>query len=257
MATFKTCFKGKHVLVTGAGKGIGRALSVKLSQLGATVYAVSRTEADLENLTEECPTVQPILLDISDWGKTRATINKAIPGPIDILVNNAAVAYYVSFMDVTSEQFDELVGVNLRALVNVSQICAQKMIDSGNGGTIINISSINSIKPLPGLPIYTASKAGVNSLTQTMAMELGKHHIKVVAMNLGFIWTPGWPKLSGLDSPDEVEKKVYADMGHMFPLGKAFIPIEQAVDSILFVTSGSVDMMTGNGFILDGGCAAN
>jgi len=258
MATFETCFKGKRVLITGAGKGIGRALSVKLSQLGATVYAVSRTKADLDNLTAECPTVQAILLDISDdWDKTRSVVAESIQGPIDILVNNAAVVLWGSIMDCTSDQFDNLIGINLKALVNMSQICAQKMIDSGKGGTIIIISAGSSIKPHVLLPIYSASKAGVDSLTKTMAMEFGKHQIKVVAMNLGFVWSNIWETFPESHGVEEMETKWLDTVGHMLPLGKVFIPVEQVVDSILFVASGSVDMMTGNGFILDGGITAS
>lgn len=97
-------FSGKRALVTGAGKGIGRATSLALAHCGAEVTAVTRTKVDLDSLVEECPSIKPVCVDLSDWEATEQALKDV--GPVDLLVNNAACAKLQPFLEVTPDQFD-------------------------------------------------------------------------------------------------------------------------------------------------------
>jgi len=253
MSAFQGLFEGKNVLVTGAGKGLGSALAKQLGALNANVYAVSRTQADLDALAQECPRIVPICTDVSDWTKTREALTAILPDSVDILVNNAAITGTTNFMDITSDCFDEITNINVKSVVNISQICASNMIKSGKGGSIVNISSMYALRPTPSCPMYSALKAALDNLTKTMAMDLGKHQIRVISMNLGYMWTPMMTKY--FPSEESREKFIQNEAGR-FPTGKVFVPVEEAVNSILFSVSGLVDSMTGCGVILDGGYCA-
>ncbi|XP_041829203.1 L-xylulose reductase [Melanotaenia boesemani] len=113
-------FAGKRALVTGAGKGIGRATALALARCGAKVTAVTRTQADLNSLVQECDSITPVCVDLADWAATEAALQNV--GPIDLLVNNAACAKLQPFLEVTPDQFDQLFSVNVKAVLHVSQI---------------------------------------------------------------------------------------------------------------------------------------
>src|SRR5579862_7984805 len=127
-------FDGKRALVTGAGKGIGREIAIHLAGCGATVIAVSRTEADLKTLREEigCET---IVADLADAGAARAAAEQA--GAVELLVNNAGISIPQPFLDTTVEAFDATMAVNVRALIIVSQVVAAGMVRRGHGGAIV------------------------------------------------------------------------------------------------------------------------
>ncbi|CAG7827423.1 unnamed protein product, partial [Allacma fusca] len=233
---------------------LGYALAKELHALEATVYAVSRTQADLEALKGECPGIQPVLLDIADWTKTRETLDTIVTEPVDILINNAAIPGPLKFMEITSGDFDEVTNINLKSVVNISQICAGKMITTGRRGSIINISSMYAIRPQSRVAMYSSLKAALDALTKTMSVELGPHNIRVVSMNFGYMWT----SMLTRRLPTEQDRQNFlARESPKFPSGNVYVPIKEAVNSILFVTSGLVDSMTGCGVLVDGGyCAA-
>jgi len=168
-------FSGKRALVTGAGQGIGRALVKQLSKYGATVYALSKSQENLESLKAEAEGVQTLQVDLCDWEATRKAVESV--GHLDLLVNNAGIAILQPFMEITPESFDKLFSVNVRAVVNVSQLVAEKMIARGTGGSIVNISSQASMAALKDHTLYCGTKAALDMISRVMALELGKHKV--------------------------------------------------------------------------------
>ncbi|KAL8593306.1 hypothetical protein ACOMHN_009959 [Nucella lapillus] len=164
-------FNGKRALVTGAGKGIGRDIAKALHQGGATVVAISRTQSDLDSLKEECPGMETLTLDISDWDTTKEAVHKL--GHFDLLVNNAGVGSTAPFLDFTKEDLDCTFDINFKGVFNVSQVVARGMVEKGSGGSIVNLSSTASLIGIHGHAAYCPSKAAVDSLTRVMALELG------------------------------------------------------------------------------------
>ncbi|XP_013889582.1 L-xylulose reductase isoform X2 [Austrofundulus limnaeus] len=225
-------FRGKHALVTGAGKGIGRDLVLALAHGGAKVTAVTRTQADLNSLVQECPSITPVCVDLADWGATEAALKDI--GPIDLLVNNAACAKLQPFLEVTQDQFEQSFSVNVKAVLQVSQIVARGMKARGSGGSIVNVSSQASQCALRDHAVYCATKGAVDMLTKVMALELGPHQIRVNAVNPTVVLTQmgrlGW------SDPEKVKT-----MTSRIPLGRfAGQPLQhlQAV-FLSFISSGS------------------
>ncbi|PNJ87345.1 DCXR isoform 11, partial [Pongo abelii] len=179
---------GRRVLVTGAGKGIGRGTVQALHAAGARVVAVSRTQGDLDSLVRECPGIEPVCVDLGDWEATERALGSV--GPVDLLVNNAAVALLQPFLEVTKEAFDRSVEVNLRAAIQVSQIVARGLIARGVPGAIVNVSSQGSKRAVTNHSVYCSTKGALDMLTKVMALELGPHKIRVNAVNPTVVMTP-------------------------------------------------------------------
>uniref|UniRef100_A0A669D6L2 Dicarbonyl/L-xylulose reductase n=1 Tax=Oreochromis niloticus TaxID=8128 RepID=A0A669D6L2_ORENI len=187
-------FAGKRALVTGAGKGIGRATALALARCGAKVIAVTRTQADLNSLVEECASITPVCVDLTDWGATELALQGV--GPVDLLVNNAACANLQPFLEVTPDKFDQAFSVNVKAVVQVSQLVARGMKARGSGGSIVNVSSQASQCALRDHAVYCATKAALDMLSKVMALELGPHQIRVNTVNPTVVMTDmgrlGW-----------------------------------------------------------------
>lgn len=239
-------FKHQRALVTGAGKGIGRDLVKKLVQCGATVYAISRTKRDLDSLAQECHGIHTITCDLGDWGATEEAVKSC--GDIDLLVNNAGVALLQPFLEATAEAFDRSFAVNVRSMLQVSQIVAKNMIARKSGGSIVNLSSQASQVGLADHAVYCATKAAVDSLTATMGLELGPHNIRVNAVNPTVVNTEmgkvGWsdPAKAG-------------PMLAKIPLGR-FAEVEDVVNVILFLLSDKAAMVNAVTLPVDGGFLA-
>ncbi|XP_077184165.1 L-xylulose reductase [Paroedura picta] len=236
-------FAGRRALVTGAGKGIGRAVAVALSRAGAQVVALSRTQADLECLQEECPGIQTLCVDVGDWEATEAALNKV--GDIDLLVNNAGIALLQPFLEVTKEAFDRSFSVNLRAALQISQIIAQKLIARGSPGAIVNVSSQASQRAMPDHTVYCSTKSALDMLTKTMAQELGPHKIRVNSVNPTVV-------LTEMGRRNWTDPQKAAAMTSRIPLGK-FAEVADVVNSILFLLSDQSNMTTGVVLPVDGG----
>ncbi|XP_047464795.1 L-xylulose reductase [Mugil cephalus] len=239
-------FAGKQALVTGAGKGIGKATALALARCGAKVTAVTRTQADLNSLTEECPSITPVCVDLADWGATEAALQNI--GPIDLLVNNAACANLQPFLEVTPDQFDRAFSVNVKAVLHVSQIVARGMKARGSGGSIVNVSSQASQCALRDHAVYCATKGALDMLTKVMALELGPHKIRVNSVNPTVVMTEmgriGWS-----------DPKKAKTMISRIPLGH-FAEVEDVVNSILFLLSDKSNMTNGVTLPVDGGFLA-
>ncbi|XP_008826501.1 L-xylulose reductase isoform X1 [Nannospalax galili] len=237
---------GRRALVTGAGKGIGRSTVQALQAAGASVVAVSRTRTDLDSLVRECPGVEPVCVDLGDWEATEKALGNV--GPVDLLVNNAAVALLQPFLEVTKEACDTSFQVNFRAVIQVSQIVAKSMIARGVPGAIVNVSSQASQRALTNHSVYCSTKSALDMLTKMMALELGPHKIRVNAVNPTVVMTP----MGRTNWSDPHKAKVMLDR---IPLGK-FAEVENVVDTILFLLSDRSGMTTGSTVPVDGGFLA-
>ncbi|XP_046989443.1 L-xylulose reductase-like [Schistocerca americana] len=238
-------FQNKRVLVTGAGQGIGRELVKALVRYGAEVIALSRTKKHLDTLCQEV-NVTPVCVDLSDWETAREAVRKI--GPVDCLVNNAAVALLDPFLKAKPEDFDKSFAINVKAVLNVSQVVAESMIQRGKGGTIVNLSSQASQAALADHAIYCASKAAVDQLSKVMALELGPHNIRVNCVNPTVVMTEmgkiGWSK------PEKA-----ATMLSKIPMGR-FAEPEDVVNAVIFLLSSKSDMINGICVPIDGGFLA-
>ncbi|CAH0386779.1 unnamed protein product [Bemisia tabaci] len=238
-------FEGKTVLVTGAGQGIGKGICMKLAKCGAQVIAVSNLTSQLDDLKAEVPSIRPIQVDLDNWNETREKLKDV--GPVDGLVNNAGVAFINSFFDITENDFDRSFNVNVKAVINVSQMVAKGMVERKKGA-IVNVSSQSSMKGHEDHTVYCGTKAAVDGVTRVMALELGKHNVRVNCVNPTVVLTPMGRNWWGEPSRGE-------PMLSRIPLGR-FAEVEEVVNTILFLLSDSASMINGVTLLVDGGHVA-
>ncbi|XP_045187363.2 L-xylulose reductase-like [Mercenaria mercenaria] len=238
-----TEFRGKGVHVTGAGKGIGRAIAVRLASLGANVYGISRTQADLDSLRQQAPSIETRLVDISHWDTARKTVEDI--GPIDMLINNAGAIKHTPFLDVTKEELDEQHNINFRAAFNITQVVARGMVARGTGGAVVNISSVAGIRTTSNHLCYSTSKAALDMMTLSLAYELGPKKIRVNSVNPTIVMTELGKK--GWSDP---EKKAAALA--KIPVGR-FAEEEDVVNATVFLLSEKSSMINGVTLPVDGG----
>ena len=236
-------FSGKRALVTGAGKGIGRVTAKALVECGAEVVALSRTQSDLDSLKAEVPTIMTLCVDLSD---TKSAV-KAVQslGAVHLLVNNAGVTKLQSFLEVTEEAYDFVMNVNLKAVLFISQVIAKGMVERGQGGAIVNVSSQASLCALADHAVYCSSKGGLDMLGAVMGLELGKHGVRVNSVNPTVVLTD-MGKLAWSDP------KKSSDMLNKIPLRK-FAEEKDVVNPILFLLSDKSAMINCTKLPVDGG----
>lgn len=238
-------FQGKRVLVTGAGKGIGRAVVSKLVTESAEVIALSRTKADLESLQQEfrCSTIH---CDLADPGAAREAALAALP--VDYLVNNAGTTKLDPFLETSVETFDWLMNVNTKAPMIIAQECARDMIRRGHMGAIVNVSSMASFQGVPEHTAYCATKGALDAMTRVMAVELGAHGIRVNTVNPVVTLTP--MAIKAWNDPAKAQS-----MLARIPMGR-FVEPEEVADTILYLLSPRASMVTGSSITVDGGFRA-
>lgn len=179
--------KGKIALVTGAGKGIGRAVAIALAQEGVSVGIISRTETDLEKASVEIASfgvkAAMAVADISDINSVNAAVRKIENelGPIDILINNAGTGKFAKFLELEPEEWENQVKVNLFGIYYTTRAVLPSMIERQTGD-IVNISSTAGLRGAPLTSAYSASKFGVMGLTESLMQEVRKHNIRVTAL---------------------------------------------------------------------------
>eukprot|EP01125_Pyxidicula_operculata_P003448 TRINITY_DN142_c0_g1_i1.p1 TRINITY_DN142_c0_g1~~TRINITY_DN142_c0_g1_i1.p1 ORF type:complete len:251 (-),score=26.39 TRINITY_DN142_c0_g1_i1:45-797(-) len=240
-------FTGKKALVTGAGKGIGKEICLQLAKSGAFVVAISRSEEDLSALKKEIEAAggscKTISADLSNTDSAKKAATEA--GEIDLLVNNAGVAKLGPFLELSVEDWDTVLNTNLRSAFIVSQVVARGMVSRGKGGSIVNVSSQASMVGLDRHVAYCSSKGGMDQLTRTMALELGKHNVRVNSINPTVVMTDmGKQVWSAPEVADPMLAKI--------PLGRFATPLEVA-DSVLFLLSDKASMINGVMLPVDGG----
>jgi NAD(P)-dependent dehydrogenase (short-subunit alcohol dehydrogenase family) len=245
--------KGKRALVTGATKGIGFETCKVLADAGADIVAVGRDKAGLaevktavESCGRRCVAVEADMASVDGPKHAAAEALKAF-GTIDILVNNAGIARNAPLLDITMDQWDETLAVNLRAPFLLAQALVPHMIKQ-NMGKIINISSQSGIMALADHGSYGASKGGLNMLTKVMTIEWAKHNIQSNTVCPTVILTPMGEMVWGKpEKGDPMKAKI--------PLGRFGKTIEIA-DMILFLSSSASDLVTGQDILVDGGFTA-
>jgi NAD(P)-dependent dehydrogenase (short-subunit alcohol dehydrogenase family) len=243
--------EGKVALVTGGSRSIGRAIAVGLGREGASVAInyVSHREAaesavrEIEGLGRRALSVRA---DCSQRSQVQAMVDEVETrlGPIDILVNNAGVQKRVYFLDLGEEDWDWMLGVNLKGYFLVGQAVAIRMKARGRG-KIINVSSEAAGFPAQRMTAYCVSKAGVAMLTKCMALELAPHGIRVNALAPGLTRTD----INRKDLEDENFMKMRVAR---IPLGRVMGP-EDLVGAAVFLASADSDSMTGTTLQVDGG----
>ena len=186
--------KDKVAIVTGAARGIGRATAERLIEEGAKILICDIDEAQLMRTAAELggeDRVLAQLVDVVNKGHVEQLVEKAVQhfGRLDIMVNNAGIAPVVDFLDVTEEMLSRVLDVNLKGAFYGTQAAGRQMIKQGDGGVIINMSSINSGLANPNVAPYAISKGGMNQVTSTAAVAFAPHGIRVVGVGPGTIMT--------------------------------------------------------------------
>ena len=238
-------FQGKSVIITGAGKGIGRATALLMAARGARVVAISRTRSDLDSLARDTGG-QGITADLSDPGAARAAMAQA--GTCDFLVNCAGTNVLESLLDMTDAGYDTVMNINLRSALICAQEFARARIAAGGGGAIVNVTSIAGHRGFSDHVCYAASKAGLEGATRVMARELGPHGIRVAAVAPTVTMT----ELAAEAWSDPAKS---APMMARHPLGR-FAEAEDVARSIALLLSEDAAMVTGAVLAVDGGFLA-
>ncbi len=244
-----TRLENQVAVVTGAGRGIGHAIAVRLSNEGARIASVSRSDSNAQRTADEInsargDTAKAYAVDIADHAAVQQTSAKILKdfGRIDILVNNAGVTRDGLSMRMSMEDWDTVLNTNLKGAFSFTQAVMRSMIKQ-RSGRIINITSVAGITGNAGQANYSASKAGLIGLTKTLARELASRGITVNAVAPGFIMTDMTEVLS-----DEVKKAVLPRI----PLGK-FGESEDIAAAVAFLAAPEAKYITGQVLTVDGG----
>jgi NAD(P)-dependent dehydrogenase (short-subunit alcohol dehydrogenase family) len=241
---------GKTALVTGAGRGIGRAVALALAAAGAQLVLVSRTASELDAVAREIASgggeAWPLRLDVTRSDAVRNAF--AGLGRLDVLVNNAGLNRPQPFLEVDEPTLDLLLGLNVRATFVVAQAAARLMIAQG-AGVIINVSSqMGHVGSDRNRTVYVMTKHAVEGLTKAMAVELAPKGVRVVSIAPTFVETPLSKPF--LDDPDT--RKWVLDR---IPLGRLGT-VEEVASAVVFLASPAAALVTGSSLLVDGGWTA-
>jgi NAD(P)-dependent dehydrogenase (short-subunit alcohol dehydrogenase family) len=241
---------GRRALVTGAGRGIGRAAAAALADAGAHVVLASRTLAELRALADAIIEVggsaEALVLDVTDVAATQTAI--AAQPAFDILVNNAGTNRPAPLLEVALEDYDAIMDLNVRAAFFVAQAVARRMVEGGVRGSIVNISSQMGHVGGETRTVYCASKHALEGLTKAMALDLAPHGIRVNTICPTFLLTP-------LTAPFFANAEFRAKTLARIPLGRLG-EVEDLMGAIVFLASDASALMTGTSLIVDGGWTA-
>jgi NAD(P)-dependent dehydrogenase (short-subunit alcohol dehydrogenase family) len=238
-------FSGKSIIVTGAGKGIGRACAQHLAALGAEIVALSRTQSDLDSLRGDIGG-RSIPVDLGDPAATRAAMSEA--GTADGLVNCAGTNVLESVLDMSEAGYETVLGLNLRAALITSQEFARRRIAAGGGGAIVNVTSIAGHRGFDNHLCYAASKAGLEGASRVLAKELGPHGIRVNCVAPTITLT----ELAAVAWSDPARS---TPMMVRHPLNR-FAVVEEVAHAIALLLSDESRMVSGTVLPVDGGFLA-
>ena len=246
--------KNKTAVVTGAGKGLGRACAIALAEAGANVIIISRTKKDLDEVSRVIKKLKSkcksYVCDITNYNEIKEIINSQ--AKIDILVNNAGNNIPEHFTKVKTKDMEYLVKINTIATFNLAQLCAIKMIKTKNrkkiGGSIVSMSSQMGHVGGPIRSVYNMNKWGLEGLTKGMSLDLAKYNIRVNTVCPTFVVTPMTKKFLK-------NKKFKRETLNNIPLGR-FAELSEIASSVVFLTSDAASMITGTSLLVDGGWTA-
>ena len=247
----KINLKNKYALVTGAGKGLGRACALAMAEADATILALSRTQSDLDKLEKDIKKIKgkiiKIKCDVMDYDDLKNKLQKI--KIIDILVNNAGTNIPEPFIDIKQSSMNYLVDLNLKAAFNVAQLVVKKMIkNKKRPGSIINMSSQLGHVGCEGRNVYNMTKFGIEGLTKGMGVELAKNNIRVNTVAPTFVATP---MVKNFFKNKEFKKSALSRI----PMGKLATESDVAT-TVCFLASSASSMITGTSILIDGGWTA-
>jgi meso-butanediol dehydrogenase/(S,S)-butanediol dehydrogenase/diacetyl reductase len=246
-------FQGRLAIITGSGSGLGRVLAHRFAAEGASVIVADMVEQRASSVAREITdaggTALPQTADVTSATDVKAMVAAAQEafGPTDILVNNAAKATDTDFLDMTEEAWDEDVAIALKGAFLCSQAVLKGMVEN-RSGVILNISTVNALAYY-GNEAYSAAKAGVLSLTRSLAVRYGSFGIRANAIAPGTLRTPAWEQRRQKD-PDVFER-----LAKWYPLGRVGEP-EDVVGAVLFLASDEAAWISGAVLPVDGGLTA-
>ena len=237
--------KGKNVLVTGGASGIGFATATRFLEEKCAVCILDGDREALERAQGDLPDLAAaIRADVSDLGEVEGAVAEAMDamGSMDVLVNNAGISIRHDFLDITPEEWDRVLGVNLTGVFYVAQAAARHMVARGSG-VILNMASSGGTRGYPHYADYCATKGGVLALTQSMALELAPA-VRVNAVSPGYVLTPMQRAEYSEAMLDAVNRKI--------PFGRHAKP-EEVAGLFAFLASDDAGFMTGHEYVMDGG----
>lgn len=250
---------GKSAVVTGAAKGIGLAIANRLGEAGASLMLVDIDEGTLGTVCDEIGqrgvTVKAHVADVSTAAGAAGSVKAAKDayGRVDILVNNAGIYPMMPPLDLSEEVWDKTLNLNLKGAFFAAQAAAREMVESGAGGSIINVASVDGIKPTGNLVHYDASKGGLNMMTKALAKDLGPKGVRVNAIAPGGITTPGTAQAVPANLPPGIDLEALSkQMVAHLPLGRMGEP-DDVGRLALFLASPASAYMAGSVVVVDGG----
>ena len=249
--------EGKVALVTGAGStpGLGEATAKRLAEEGAIVYLTDIDEAGAQARAEEIRAAggraKAMRHDVTSEAAWDATVDAilAAEGRLDILVNNAGIAVLRMIDAMTPQDFARQMEVNMTSVYLGTRRAVAEMRKTGQGGAIINLSSVAGLVGIPGVSAYAASKAGVRLFSKAIAMETAREGIRVNSVHPGMIWT-NMQKVALQDNPEQYDIIIAG-----IPMGKMGEALDIA-NCVLFLASEEARYITGAEFVVDGGMTA-
>ncbi len=253
MAELDFRLDGKVAVVTGASRGIGRGLAVRVAAAGANVAVAARSLDDAREVVAEIAggggVAMPVALDVTEVASIRAAFDDVRDhfGSVDVLVNNAGLGANHHAEDVTESDWDGMMAVNLRGLFFCCQAAGRIMLEQG-AGRIINMSSQAGVVGIRDHAVYSASKGGVNLLTKVLALEWSARGISVNAVAPTFIYTPGTAER--LDQPGYLRRVL-----ERIPIGRVGT-IDDVAAAVVYLASPAGGMVTGHILVVDGGWTA-
>jgi len=248
--------KGKVAIITGARRGMGRSHALTLAKAGAKVVVADISLEDCQKVVDEIKKAKgeamAVKCDVTKKEDIDNMVKAAVGkwGKVDILVNNAGICQFKPFLELTEEEWDRTLDINLKGYFLCAQAAAKEMVKQ-KSGAIVNIASIamgQMGKGMAGLAHYSASKGGIAALTKTLALELAPYNIRVNAIAPGAIDTP----MSASIKMDQKALEATLAMIPLHRMGKA----EEVSNLVLFLASGASSYITGSTVIIDGGWLA-